>query len=183
MSTARVALRRTLLCALAFAAGTLAHRAITPIAPLDVHISGDGAAQVGAAVFTWPGPSRAADPARAAMEVVTFRRWQNVEAMTGLMAVCGAPCDGRAPVVLLRRPSLGGLTRVRFVDLSALGAGPALDRGAPMDAATIACVAALIDRHLHDRARTGTPCQQVQRIEAIRPRLLVPGALEQNASD
>ncbi len=177
MSTARTALRQTVLCTLAFAAGALAHRAITPVTPLDVHISGDGAAQIARAVFTWPGPARAADPGTAAMEVVAFRRWQNVETMSDLMAVCGSACDDAAPVILLRRPSPAGLTKVLFIDLGALGAGRALDGGVPMDGATVACIAALIDRHLDDRAQADPTCGTLPEIEAFRPRLRWPRAL------
>lgn len=109
------------LCALAVVAGALAWRGFLPVTPHDVHVSGDGAAQIAAAVVDDDGPLRAADPARAALEVVTFRRWQNVETVTRPMAACGSACDGTTPVVLLRRPSLDGLTKVLFIDLGVQG--------------------------------------------------------------
>lgn len=171
MSTARTAL----LCALAFAAGVLTHRAFTPIRPFDVHISGDGAAQIAAEVFTLPGPERARDPDHAAMQVIAFRRWQNVESMTGLMATCGAACDGTIPVVVLRRPSLDGLTKVLFIDLGAHGAGPALDAGEPMNETLVLCLTGLIQRHLHDLSANVTKCDLQEETEALRPRLRTPG--------
>lgn len=176
MPTGRVAL----VCALAIGAGVLGWRGFTPVAPFDVHISGDGSAQITGAIFGPGDLPRADDPATAALEVVTFRRWQNIETMTDLMRVCGAACDGSAPVVVLRRPSLNGLTKVLFIDLGAQRGGPALDAGEPMEEITLNCVGRLISRHLHPRrtidSRVGCAPDDRERI-VLRPRLWTPRPL------
>ncbi|UWQ22255.1 hypothetical protein [Jannaschia sp. W003] len=103
-----------------------------------VHVSGDGAPAL-AALSTAPAGT-------AAVELVLLRRWQNLEALPALRRLCRAACDGTAPVVRLRQPSPRGLRTVVLVDVGALGAGVALDRGAPLPAPVARCLARAAER-------------------------------------
>ena len=167
--------RRLLLLAAGFAAGLAAQRAVTPVRPDDVHLSGDGSAQLAEQLFEWPGPPRAADPATAATQVVTLRRWQNLEGLPDLARLCGAACDGRAGVVTILRPSPGGMTRIVLVDLGDHGAGEQLDGGAPMTAPVVACALRSIDRaRLGRPADDGAECPEQTHARILRPRLRRP---------
>lgn len=166
--------RAALLLTLAFVTGAVAHRAVTPIAPETVHLSGDGAAQLAADLFVWPGPAQAADPASATTQVITARRWQNLEGLEDVARLCGVACDGRAGIVTIRRPSLNGLTQVILVDLGDHGAGEMLDEGAPIPEEIIGCVIQAIKI-----ARTGgtwkiTKCDVPDDVTITRPRFWTP---------
>ncbi|SDY73625.1 hypothetical protein SAMN05444004_1035 [Jannaschia faecimaris] len=166
--------KRLILLILAFAAGAATHRAITPISPHDVHVSGDGAAQLAEALFTWPGPERAGDAAIATTQVITVRRWQNLEGLTDIARLCGVACDGRAGVVILRRPSLNGLTRVVLVNLGNYGAGEMLDAGQPMPDQIVACVVQGIETARNDGRVNVTECDVPEHVTLLRPRLWTP---------
>ena len=70
--------RTVFLLALAVLAGAGVHRATTPMQPLTVHISGDGATQLADRLFTRPSPARADTPQFATTQVIAVRRWQNL---------------------------------------------------------------------------------------------------------
>ena len=166
--------RGALIGLLAFAAGWLSHQAVTPIAPFDVHVSGDGSAQIADALFARTGPVRAFAAEDAGLQVVSFRRWQNIETLTSLISACGGACDGAAPVVRLRRPSLNGMTEVLFIDLSAYGAGDALDAGRPMDEGTVDCIAERIARVRYELSTADSKCAVPGLVEITRPRFWTP---------
>lgn len=168
--------RRLIPLALAFLAGFGAHGAVTPIQPHTVHLSGDGAAQLAESLFTWPGPDRARDPRFATTQVITVRRWQNLEGLTEVVRLCGAACDGSAGVVTIRRPALNGLMQLILVNLGDHGAGQMLDEGAPIADDIISCAVQAIET-----ARTGgswnvTQCDVQHSVTVTRPRLWSPEA-------
>ena len=103
-----------------------------------LHVSGDGARQVTPWLAAEGVPQVAAEAAR--VEVVLLRRWQNLESLPALHALCGGACGDGDAVVALRQPRPGGLRRILLVDLSGTRAAAALDRGAPMPVATLACL-------------------------------------------
>ncbi|WP_299816606.1 hypothetical protein [uncultured Jannaschia sp.] len=103
-----------------------------------LHVSGDGAGPV----LRWlaaKGVEQApAETAR--VEAVLLRRWQNLDALPALGALCGGACGGTDAVVALRQPTPRGLRRVLLVELSGLPAAGALDAGEPIPEETVACL-------------------------------------------
>lgn len=166
--------RRLIPLALAFLAGAVAHRAVTPIQPHTVHISGDGAAQLAESLFTWPGPARVRDPQFATTQVITVRRWQNLEGLVDLVRLCGAACDGSAGVVTIRRPALNGLSQIILVNLSDHGAGEMLDEGAPLPEHITSCVVQAIEIARTDGQWKISKCDSRESVTVTRPRLWTP---------
>jgi hypothetical protein len=166
--------RRLILLTLAFGFGMMVQRAVTPVVPDTVHISGDGAAQLAEQLFTWPGPSRARDPDFAATQVITVRRWQNLEGLTDLVRMCGAACDGSSGVVTIRRPSLNGRTQVILVNLGDHGAGEMLDAGAPIPEHLAACIVQAIEIARTDGQWKITKCDVQESVTVTRPRVWTP---------
>ncbi|WP_281826108.1 hypothetical protein [Jannaschia rubra] len=162
MRTARAAA----LLAAAVVIGGLVRHAVGPVAPITVHVSGDGAVQVAAQVFDGADHVRTDDPHRATVQIVTFRRWQNLEGLSDVMALCGRACDGGADVVVLRRPAINGATRIVLIDLGAMGGGAALDVGRPLPPATLDCAMRAIEG--------AGSCDGISRKAAWRPRLWSP---------
>jgi len=159
---------------LAFAAGVAVRGAFVPSVPLDLHISGDGADQLAEAIFDWPGPDRARDAAFAGMQVIALRRWQNLEGLTDLRRLCGAACNGEVPVVLLRRPSLNGMTKVLFIDMGAHGAGPMLDQAEVIPEYLLSCIAQEIALQRRDDHWKISKCDVQESVAVWRPRLWTP---------
>ena len=106
-----------------------------------LHVSGDGARQVTRWLAAEGVPQVAAEAAR--VEVVLLRRWQNLQSLPALHRLCGGACDDGDAVVALRQPTPRGLRRVLLIDLSGTEAAAALDRGAAIPAATLACLGLL----------------------------------------
>ncbi|MEM7644282.1 MAG: hypothetical protein AAF366_17410 [Pseudomonadota bacterium] len=156
---------------LAAAMGWAGHGLVTPVHPRQVHVSGDGAAPVGLALSL----PRAPSVASAELEVVLIRRWQNLEALPDLRRLCRAACDGGADVVRLRRPALNGQTDVLIVDVSAFGAAPALDAGAPIPEDVVGCLGILTTR-VWGQTLGITKCDLPEIRTVWRPRLLRPRA-------
>lgn len=166
--------RRLIPLALAFLAGFGAHRAVTPIEPHTVHLSGDGAAQLTARLFTWPGPARARDPQVATTQVIAVRRWQNLEGLRDVMRLCAAACDGSAGIVTIRRPALNGMTQLILVNLGDHGAGEALDQGAPMPDHIVSCVVQAIEIARTEGRWRVSKCDVQESVTVTRPRLWSP---------
>ncbi len=103
-----------------------------------LHVSGDGAREVARRLAAEGVAQASAGEAR--VEAVLLRRWQNLESLPLLHALCGGACDGRTAVVALRQPTPGGLRRVLLIDLSGTPAAAALDAGASIPAAIVACL-------------------------------------------
>ena len=175
VSTRYMALvRRLIVLTLFFVAGATAHKAMTPIQPDTVHLSGDGAEQLAASLFTWPGPMRARDPAFATTQVIAVRRWQNLEGLTQVARLCAAACDGRAGVVTIRRPALNGLTRLILVNLGDHGAGEMIDAAVPIPDHIVACVVQAIEIARTDGRWNITKCDVQGSVMVTRPRLWTP---------
>ncbi|SFJ35029.1 hypothetical protein [Jannaschia pohangensis] len=166
--------RAAVFLGLAFAAGLVVRGAFVPAVPQTLHISGDGADQLAEGLFVWRGPDRAADPAFADMQVIALRRWQNLDGLTDLRRLCGVACNGEAPVVLLRRPSLNGMTKVLFIDMGAHGAGSMLDRGEPIPEYLLSCIVQEIWLQWRDEGWKITKCDVQESVDVWRPRLWTP---------
>lgn len=166
--------RRLIPLALAFLAGFGMHRAMTPIQPHTVHVSGDGAAQLAESLFTWPGPERARDPQFATTQVIAVRRWQNLEGLRDVARLCAAACDGSAGVVTIRRPALNGMTQLILVNLGDHGAGEMLDEAAPMPEHIVSCVVQAIEIARTDGRWRVSKCDVQESVTVTRPRLWSP---------
>ncbi|WP_179378778.1 hypothetical protein [Jannaschia marina] len=165
--------RTIFLVLLAFGAGMLWQRAVTPVGQ-GVHLSGDGAAQVAEAYFVWPAPTHTREAEYAPTQVVLLRRWQNLEGLEWLARLCGRACAGQTGVVTIRRPAPNGETRVILVNLGAHGAGAMLDAGEPIPEHILSCIVQGIEIARTDGQWKITKCDVPESSRITRPRLWSP---------
>ncbi|CUH36166.1 hypothetical protein JSE7799_01185 [Jannaschia seosinensis] len=164
--------RLVILFAFVLGSGALSVRAFTPVVPTNLHVSGDGAAHLASAIFTRPASlPRAPRAEGAGMQVVALRRWQNLDGLSDLRALCGLACDGGAGVVSIAHISPRGLTRVVILDLSAFGGGAALDAGRPLDPDVADCVADVVQSEMPGPSRGVSRCDPPDIRRVWRPRL------------
>ena len=106
-----------------------------------VVVAGDGAPAVAAAL-----DGAALDRGgAAARRLVLLRRWQSLDHLPAMRRLCRGACgDGGPAAVELRIPALAGRRLVTLVNLAALGAGPALDRGDPPPEPALGCLREIV---------------------------------------
>ena len=124
--------------------------------PGGLHLSGDGAADLRAALG--PATRLAEAPETARMEVVLLRRWDNMANLGRLAALCRDACDGTHDAVLIRQPARQGMRQVLLLDVGAMGAGAALDGGRGLPPETGACLAQPLDWLMRDDVPLDTLC-------------------------
>ena len=143
---------------------TLAIAALRPVPAATAHVSGDGA---GAVLARLPGLPLAAAPEAARIEAVLLRRVGSLRHVPGLEAACRERCGGQAVTVLVRLHPLRSRKTV-VIDMGRLGAGAALDAGAPPEDAAALCAASVVAAEMARLLAEAQPCAGARR-QAILP--------------
>ena len=129
---------------------------VTSDRPGGLHVSGDGAPGLRAALG--PATRLTETPETARMEVVLLRRWDNMAGLGQLATLCRDACDGTHDAVLIRQPSRQGMRQILFLDVGAMGAGDALDGGGGLPPRTRDCLAQPLDWFMRDDVALDTMC-------------------------
>ena len=83
------------------------------------HVSGDLAADIGAALIRETGPVIVADSENAQLEVVAVTEWSKLSFVPGAVDLCGEACSPESAMRLVRviRIAIGGSRKTIFVNL------------------------------------------------------------------